>query len=84
MSFRKPRGWDKKRAYVLARDGYVCHICEQGSPPADAVDHVIPRADGGTHALANLRAAHTRCNASKGARSMVALMPIARIDRRWG
>jgi len=31
------------------------------------IDHVIPMAQGGTHALSNLQPAHGECNRRKGA-----------------
>lgn len=58
-------GWSyqKKRAAILQRDGYVCWLC--GQPGADTVDHVIPRARGGTDDDDNLRAAHLSCNSGR-------------------
>jgi 5-methylcytosine-specific restriction endonuclease McrA len=53
----------------------VCHLC--GHPGADAVDHKIPLARGGTDTLDNKGPAHHdvpcptcghRCNREKGAR----------------
>lgn len=55
-----------KRARVLARDGYVCHLC--GLPGADSVDHIIPRSRGGSDDESNLRAAHAVCNNRRGVR----------------
>jgi hypothetical protein len=59
-----------------ARDDWICWICEgevapktpAGSPHAASVDHVIPRARGGTNDPANLRLAHRRCNGQRGSR----------------
>ena len=81
MTFRRPRGWARWRHVVLVRDAYRCHICGLDDPPADTIDHVVPRHLGGTHALANLAAAHDRCNKSKGAKP--ALLPQATIADRW-
>lgn len=60
-------GWDyqRKRQRILQRDGFVCGVC--GLPGATTVDHVVPRARGGSHEDHNLRAAHVRCNAGRGA-----------------
>jgi 5-methylcytosine-specific restriction protein A len=60
-------GWayQQKRARILARDSGVCWLC--GLPGADTIDHVVPRARGGGHDETNLRAAHLRCNARRGA-----------------
>jgi 5-methylcytosine-specific restriction endonuclease McrA len=52
------------RAQVLAAYGDVCHLC--GGRGATSPDHVIPRSQGGTDALHNLRPAHERCNESRG------------------
>lgn len=52
-------------AAVFADRGRVCHLC--GKPGANTIDHIIPRALGGTDELDNLRPAHKRCNSSRGA-----------------
>lgn len=71
--------WRNLRARIL-RDSDTCHIC--GKPGADAIDHVIPLARGGTNHPSNLRPAHhdtgDRCNRVKGDR------PHAPILRRSG
>jgi 5-methylcytosine-specific restriction protein A len=59
-------GWKAIRQRILLRDGGLCWLC--GLRGADSVDHVVPRAFGGGHGDGNLRAAHTRCNAQRGAR----------------
>jgi 5-methylcytosine-specific restriction protein A len=58
-------GWEyqRKRARILARDGYVCWLCHQ--PGAHTVDHVVPRARGGDDSDDNLRAAHGSCNSGR-------------------
>jgi hypothetical protein len=56
------------------RDHWTCWVCAgdvdpdavPGSPHAASVDHVIPRARGGTNDPANLRLAHRRCNGQRG------------------
>jgi len=60
------RGWEQTRRRILERDHYVCQIC--GRPGADSVDHIVPRAFGGTHGDSNLRAAHFTCNSRRGAK----------------
>ncbi len=57
--------WQKLREDVLQRDGWVCRYC---GGAAKTVDHVIPKARGGTDDLRNLVAACLRCNSVKGAR----------------
>ena len=58
-----------ENARILATSD-ICHIC--GQPGADAVDHVIPLAKGGTDTPDNKRPAHhniePRCNRHKGDR----------------
>lgn len=55
--------WPRIRLRVLERDGWKCAYC---GAPARSVDHVIPRARGGTHDLGNLVAACRSCNSRKG------------------
>jgi 5-methylcytosine-specific restriction enzyme A len=71
------RRWRKLRAAVLARDRGICHLC--GHAGARTVDHLVPRAHGGDDGMANLAAAHGRCNEERGAR--VAGQPVT--SRRW-
>ena len=49
--------WDKLRQVVLARDMHLCQLClAEGRPtPARQVDHIIPKAKGGTDDLTNLQ-----------------------------
>ena len=54
--------WQKLRLVVLARDGRTCHYCGGW---ANTVDHVVPKAYGGTDALDNLVAACMRCNSRR-------------------
>ena len=63
-AWRAPPGWRKLREQVFARDGRACYRC---GGYANTVDHVVPVALGGTHALSNLRPACGRCNSSTGA-----------------
>src|SRR5262245_26814566 len=58
--------YQAKRRRILARDGYVCHLC--GQHRADSVDHLVPRSRGGTNEDSNLAAAHLSCNSARGAR----------------
>ena len=59
------------RAKVLRRDQGYCYLC--GLPGADTVDHIEPRARGGTDALTNLAAAHAHCNGVKGDKDLSAI-----------
>lgn len=60
----------QRNARILAACD-ICHIC--GRPGADAVDHVIPLARGGSEAAGNLRPAHhdvePYCNRVKGTKA---------------
>jgi 5-methylcytosine-specific restriction endonuclease McrA len=63
--------WQRVRLAVLARDGYVCHWCEQ---PANTVDHVVPLAAGGSRLDPNnCVAACLSCNSSRGAKAREAM-----------
>lgn len=58
------------------RDGWVCWICDNdvdprapvGSANAASIDHVVPRALGGTSEPDNLRLAHRKCNSTRGSK----------------
>lgn len=61
---------------ICQRDGAMCWLCRRPidlsvrvpHPLAPTVDHVVPLADGGSDADANLRPAHFRCNSHRGVR----------------
>lgn len=65
-----------KAAALAERDGPACWICRQdvdlaaprGSDHAGSVDHVVPRARGGTDEPANARLSHRICNSRRGSR----------------
>ena len=52
---------------ILERDGFLCRYC---GGPANTVDHVVPVERGGSHDPLNLVAACSRCNESKGAKTL--------------
>lgn len=54
------------RGLLLRRDNHQCGYCPA---PAATVDHVLPRARGGTTTWLNTVAACWRCNSRKGART---------------
>lgn len=54
------------RYQVFERDAYRCQQC--GGWHDLTIDHVIPRARGGTNDLANLQTLCRSCNSKKGAR----------------
>lgn len=57
--------WQALSAAVLRRDRHTCRYC---GAPASTVDHVTPKARGGTDDPANLVASCRSCNSAKGAR----------------
>lgn len=63
-----PRLSPRIRFLVLSRDGFACRYCGR-KPPLVAldVDHVIPRAAGGSDDPSNLAASCEDCNSGKGA-----------------
>lgn len=71
------------RARVFERDGWCCYLCGGSlkreaeapyDPLAPTLDHVIPLARGGSHTMANLKAAHFLCNSRKNARDLASLV----------
>lgn len=50
-----PKDWPRLRRAAM-RKSELCHVCRL--PGADEVDHVVPRAAGGTHELSNLSPIH--------------------------
>lgn len=58
--------WKKLRLQVLDRDGRQCIVC---NGPADTVDHIVPRVQGGDMwAMDNLQAMCKSHNSAKGGR----------------
>ena len=58
----------QKRLLFFRRQRGTCAICLRRMSMADAtLDHIVPRAFGGTDRYTNLRAAHRSCNMERGA-----------------
>lgn len=78
------RQWRALRLRILHRDGYRCRINGPGcTTVADQVDHIVELANGGDkYDPANLRAACTHCNSSRGA-SMGNARRVRRVSRTW-
>lgn len=58
------------RRNLFMRDRNRCQYCGKGFPTSElSIDHVIPRAQGGTDAWTNLVCACVKCNAKKGGRT---------------
>lgn len=70
---RQQRGygaeWERTRKRVLVRDEYLCQPCQRAGRDrlATDVDHVIPKARGGTDGLGNLQAICRTCHREKTA-----------------
>ena len=68
---RQERGygaaWDRLRAVVLRRDNHLCQPCLRTGRPTQAteVDHIKPKAEGGTNEADNLQAICSPCHAAK-------------------
>jgi 5-methylcytosine-specific restriction protein A len=58
--------WDKLRKRILARDRHLCQPCYRATPqritPGTQVDHIRPKAAGGTDADDNLEAICRACH----------------------
>lgn len=69
---RGGRPWRRKRDEVLRRDGYLCKcddcVAENRLLIAHEVDHIVPKAEGGTDDPSNLRAINRDCHRAKSAK----------------
>lgn len=93
MSALRPTGstraWRRLRAFVLDRDGWRCQLPADDRPGqlcldlAEHVDHVTPRALGGTDDPANLRAACATHNLRRGAGRPSTPAPRRAAPQRW-
>lgn len=59
--------WVKTRGRILRRDHYLCVPCMMGGRPTPAtqVDHIKPKASGGTDDDGNLQAICDECHKAK-------------------
>jgi hypothetical protein len=60
---QRTRRHQTHREDVMRAGKGMCHICGQGG--ADAIDHIVPVAWGGSDHPSNLAPAHTSCNSRK-------------------
>lgn len=68
--------WQKQRARILRRDGYLCQPCERvgRATVATEVDHIINKASGGDDSDDNLQAICSTCHSEKTARESAAAL----------
>ena len=59
--------WRRTRLAVIARDAGICQICGKLVTGRGDVDHILPKARGGTDAMENLQFAHAECHSRKTA-----------------
>ena len=63
------RAWELKREQILRRDNYLCQCkqckAEQRITAANEVDHIVPKAKGGTDDASNLQAINRECHERK-------------------
>ena len=70
----KPARYQDRRPELYAHQSGICNGCQYAMPEhALAVDHIKPRAKGGTDELANLQLLCGGCNSMKGTGDMAAL-----------
>jgi 5-methylcytosine-specific restriction protein A len=62
--------WRKTRARILERDAGLCQECARAGRlnAGNTVDHIVPRAEGGTDAESNLEVLCRDCHKVKSAR----------------
>ncbi len=63
-----PKNRDAEKLILARRDGSVCFYCgrTRKNPLGMSIEHLEPRALGGSNALENLRLADTMCNKLAG------------------
>lgn len=77
---------DKRRLRkeVLARDNYICYICnERLTPKSATIDHIVSRAKGGAEAAHNLACCCRECNADKGSMDLEDFLIFRKIKQSW-
>lgn len=63
----KGRPYGRVRELVLQRDRLTCQRCGLFVDDDNyEIDHIVPRSEGGTEALSNLRVVHPWCNPRGG------------------
>jgi 5-methylcytosine-specific restriction protein A len=75
--------WEKTRLVIIARDMGLCQPCKRrdGRPtPFDQVDHIKPKAQGGTDDHDNLECICEQCHTAKSAAEGQAAMAALRLE----
>lgn len=73
------RGWQLARRQALVRDGYQCRACGQiVHGKAAHVDHITPKAEGGSDLLDNLQTLCVSCHSRKTCAEMAARLEPSR------
>lgn len=64
------KAWVRLRQQALRRDAYLCQPCRANGrvTPATEVDHITPKAKGGTDDMSNLQSICHDCHTAKTAR----------------
>jgi 5-methylcytosine-specific restriction enzyme A len=59
--------WDRLRKVVLKRDCHLCQTCARADRvrPGNIVDHIVPRAEGGSDEMTNLEVICKPCHQIK-------------------
>lgn len=62
--------WERLRQTIMERDSFLCQPCKRNGyvTAAKQVDHITPKANGGTDDPSNLEAICVRCHKAKTAR----------------
>lgn len=68
-----PKGGRSRRIRVIRAHGNLCWLCLEDidlrlvapHPNSFTVDHVVPKSEGGSGYVGNLRPAHRKCNENK-------------------
>ncbi|MFJ2535867.1 HNH endonuclease [Microbacterium maritypicum] len=91
---KEPSATERARLLkIVCPPGSVCHLCRGARGPiiwglrrwhslGPSMDHVVPRSQGGTWDLWNLRPAHYGCNSGRRDRDIPAVPGVR--SRRWG
>ena len=61
------------REYMLDKWGRTCAYCSKQNIPLQ-IEHIVPRAKGGTDRVSNLTLACARCNLAKGAQDVTVFL----------